>query len=174
MKQVMIDIETLSTVPTAAMIAVAAVIRDSSSVHRQARAWFIDRNFVIGHIDPETIEWWHTQDQRVKDQVFGGNQIPREALQELNGFLRSNGITPENFDEYRCYASPAMFDFPILRHQYHVAGLVPAWSWRAERCLSTLKKEIKDNFQVEIVDIEPDLKHHPTHASKSCVCEITS
>jgi hypothetical protein len=161
----MFDIETLSTFPNAAMIAVAVVIReDSNPNHRQARSWFIDKDFVIGHQDPATLEWWNAQDPAVRNQVFGGNQLPREVLQEMNGFLRSNGFTPDDGgDSYRCYASPAMFDFPILRHQYQQLGIIPAWHWRSERCLSTIKKEIRDHFNIEIPNITPDLAHHPVH-----------
>ena len=164
MKRVMIDLETLSTFPNAAVIAIGVVIRnDENPKHQQARSWFIDRDFVIGHEDPTTLEWWNAQDPRVKNQVFGGNQLPKEALQELNGFLKSNGVTPERTDDVRCYASPAMFDFPILRHQYQQLGIVPAWNWRTERCLSTMVKEIRDHFNVEIPWVEPELKHHPIH-----------
>lgn len=168
MKRVMIDIETLSTRPDAATIAIGVVIRnDVTPQHKQARSWFIDRDFVIGHQDPATIAWWNEQDPRVKNQVFGGNQLPREVLQELNSFLNSNGITPEAYGHsertYRCYASPAMFDFPILHMQYALQGITPAWSWRSERCLSTMMKEIRDNFGIEIRDVEPELKHHPVH-----------
>lgn len=165
MKRVMLDLETLSTFPNAAVIAIGVVIReDANPNHRQARSWFIDKDFVIGHQDHATQEWWNAQDPRVRNQVFGGNQLPKEALQELNGFLRSNDINPDDGgDGYRCYASPAMFDFPILRHQYQQLGLLPAWHWRSERCLSTIKKEIRDHFNVEIPDIVPDLAHHPVH-----------
>lgn len=168
MKRVMLDIETLSTFPNAAVIAFAAVVRDDSNPkHPQARAWFIDQDFVIGHQDSATLEWWASQRKEVRSVVFGGNQIPREAFQELNGFLASNGVNPlvyeQDSDAYRIYASPAMFDLPIMRHQYQQLGLAPAWHWRAERCLSTLKKEIRDNFSIEIADVEPELQHHPTH-----------
>jgi hypothetical protein len=165
MKRAMFDIETLSTFPTAAVIAIGVVIRDDDNLsHRQARSWFIDRDFVTGTEDRATLEWWNDQDERVRSQVFGGNQTPREVFQELNGFLKSNGIhANDGGDGYRCYASPAMFDFPILRHQYQQLGLLPAWHWRSERCLSTLKKEIRDNFSIEIADITPELAHHPVH-----------
>lgn len=167
MKRVMIDIETLSTFPNAAVIAVAVVIRaDENPKHPQARAWFIDQDFVIGHQDSATLEWWASQAKAVRDLVFGGNQIPKEAFQEVNGFLQSNGITPHQYndhEDYRVYASPAMFDLPILRHTYQQLGLAPPWHWRAERCLSTMKKEILDNFSIEIADVTPELAHHPIH-----------
>lgn len=161
MKRAMFDLETLSTFPNAAVIAIAVVIRDDNNPrHKQARSWFIDRDFVVGHQDRETQVWWEMQDERVKSVVLRGNQLPRESLQELNGFLQSHGVNQHN-DDVRCYASPAMFDFPILRYQYQQLGIMPAWHWRSERCLSTLKKEIKDNFGVTIADVEPELKHHP-------------
>lgn len=160
----MIDIETLSTFPNAAVIAIGVVIRrDATPKNIQARAWFIDRNFVIGHEDPGTLEWWSQQDLAVRSQVFGGNQIPREALQEVGAFLNSNGITPLNDENARVYASPAMFDLPILKYQYQQMGIAFPWHWRSERCLSTLKKEIHDNFGRQIADVEPELKHHPVH-----------
>jgi hypothetical protein len=157
----MFDIETLSTAPTAAVIAIAVVIRDDDfPQHKQARSWFIDRDFVIGHEDPETLAWWNDQDERVRNQVFGGNQLPREALQELNGFLHSHGFNQHNQD-VRCYAAPGMFDFPILKSQYQSLGIMPAWHWRTERCLETLRHELRDNFGLELPSIVPELKHHP-------------
>lgn len=159
----MFDIETLSTFPNAAIIAVGIAIRDDKTPkHVQARGWFIDRTMTIGHENRETLEWWDSQDPRVRNPVFAGNQIPREVFQEVNGFLQSNGIN-QDAEDVRCYASPAMFDFPILRYQYQQLGLLPAWHWRKERCLSTMMKEVKDNFDLEIVEIEPELKHHPVH-----------
>lgn len=163
MKRIMFDLETLSTFPNAAVIAIGVVVREDSIRYPQARSWFIDRNLVIGHEDPVTLEWWNMQDPRVRNQVFGGNQLPREVLVELNGFLLSNGVHPDRTEDVRCYASPAMFDFPILRHQYQQLGIIPAWSWRTERCLSTLMKEIRDHFNIEVRDVNPELKHHPVH-----------
>jgi len=164
MLRMMLDIETLSTFPNAAVIAIGVVIRnDDNPTYLQARSWFIYRDLVIGHENPETIEWWNAQNPVVRNQVFGGNQLPREALEELNGFLRSNGIHPDAIENVRCYASPAMFDFPILRHQYQMLGMIPAWSWRTERCLSTLREEIQDHFSIRIKEVEPELKHHPVH-----------
>lgn len=160
----MFDIETLSTFPHAAVIAIAVVIRDDQKPqHKQARSWFIDQAHARGDRNPETIAWWEQQDSRVKDIVFGGNQTPREALHELNSFLNSNLISEDQVDDVRCYAAPAMFDFPILRNQYYLQGITPAWSWRSERCLSTMIKEIQDNFNIEIRAKPPELKHHPIH-----------
>lgn len=164
MKRLMFDIETLSTFPDAAVIAIAVVIRDDENPsHLQARSWFIDLATTIGHRNPETMDWWAAQDPHVKNIVFAGNQVPREAIQELNGFLLSNGIHPDRTKDVRCYAAPASFDFPILTHQYQMLGLTPAWSWRTQRCLSSWKHELEDNLGIEIADVEPELRHHPVH-----------
>lgn len=173
--RVMIDIETLSTSPSAAVIAIAAVIWDEThNPIPTCASWFIDRDLVFGYEDPETLQWWNSQNPVVKDRVFGGNLTPREALQGLNNFLCSNRIFSDRVEDVRCYASPGMFDFPILRNQYQRMGITPGWSWRTERCLSTLMKEIKDNFGVEIPEVEIELKHHPVHDCLGQIQELNA
>jgi hypothetical protein len=173
MKRFMFDIETLSTKPTAAVIAVAvAVYDDSRPEHFQARSWFIDRDFVIGNIDPATLEWWDQQHPAVKSRVFGGHQIPKEVYQEMNGFIAANSAGLGD-DQIRCYADPSNFDFPILRHQYNECGIVPAWNWRSERCMGSIRKELEDaGFGVLRFEPPEDEKHHPIHDCRYQIKEL--
>lgn len=169
MRRVMIDLETLSTFPNAAVIAVAVAVYDDATPKAvSARGWFIDRDLVIGHEDPSTKEWWESQAAETKRVVFGGNQSPKEAMQEMNSFIAANCAGVKD-DHVRLYADPGMFDFPILRHQLQQLGLNPAWNWRNERCMRTMKKELADNTGITIEDVSPEIPHHPVH---DCLAQI--
>lgn len=163
-KRIVIDIESMSTFPNAAMLAVAVVIaRDDQPEQKNwiANAWFIAPELALGHVDSPTMEWWQEQNETVKKAVFGGNLSPREALQYLNSFLQPHLVD----DDYFIYADPAAFDFPILKTQFQQCGILQGWSWRREKCMSGMKHALEEGMGFEVKRFEPgiDLKHHPIH-----------
>jgi hypothetical protein len=170
----MFDIETLSTFPNAALLAVAIVVMDDKKPKQQdwmARGWFIDPNLTIGHVNPETMDFWNDQPNQVKSLVFAGNDTPREVLQSINGFLGSAIDDVENGD-YLCYADPAAFDFPILIYQYQQCGMIPGWHWRKQRCMGAMRKALEEEAEWEIDRVEAELKHHPVHDALAQMHEL--
>lgn len=170
MKRIMIDLETLSTFPNAAVIAIALAMWDDKAPKEiRARAWFIDPDFSIGHSNPETRDWWNEQDPQVRKRVFGGNETPRDVFQSVNLFV--NGFVSSD-EEVRVYADPATFDFPILQSQYQALGLPFPWSWRNQRCLRTMKKELADNTGIEIEEVASAIPHDPMPDALAQVQEL--
>lgn len=167
MKRAMIDLETISTFPNAAVVAIAIVLWDDKNPKDlRARTWYIDPDFAIGHNNPETRDWWNEQDPQVRKRIFGGNETPRDVFQSVNQFV--SGYVGKD-EEFRAYADPANFDFPILKSQYQALGLAAPWSWRDERCLRTMKKELADNTGIEIEDVLSEVPHDPMH---DCLAQV--
>lgn len=158
MKRVMLDIETVATVPTAAVIAVALAIRDETTKHVTGRTWYFDRNTIIGGVDPKTLEWWNQQDPRVRERIFGGTQSALECLKSIRNFYQANLLVYDG--PIRIYAAPAMFDFPIMRNQFSLFDVECPWDWKDERCLSTMRRELEDQGIV-LAEIPNENPHDP-------------
>jgi hypothetical protein len=162
MKRIMVDIETLATCPTAAMIGIAVAIRDDENpAETSARAWFIDPDLATGVRDGATIEWWQEEvPLTTRDLVWGGTQLPIDVLESVNQFVEMHLAGYKG--ELRVYADPAAFDFPILRHQYWLCNMDTPWSWRDERCLRSMKKALID-VGIDVPPVPNNMPHHPTH-----------
>lgn len=138
----MIDIETLSLRPNAHVTQIGYCVADLDSGEYlvPATAWRIadDQNHTT--IDFDTVKWWMQQDKDVVGPVFGfgegGNRYPEAhsmtVASEIVGLVRRYGIE-------EVWASPAMFDLPILTHLWY--GAKP-WKYDQERCMMTLYKRI--------------------------------
>lgn len=177
MKRIMLDIETLSTFPNAAVIAVALVVMEDGKPQKdwKARGWFINPELAIGHRDPATMEFWNAQPNQVKSLVFAGNDSPREALQSISAFVGSI-IGDHDSKDYRVYADPSNFDFPILRYQFQQSGIVFPWYWRRERCMGSMHKMIEEEWGFKIAHVGPpeEFKHHPIHDAIAQMHELNN
>lgn len=109
--KLMIDIETLSTRPDAAIVAIGAVafdktgISDTFEIHMAPETW-------CGHIDPDTVAWWMTQSQEAQKATFGAAKELQKnhlaAVLSLQTFI--NKHKPEEV-----WANDPSFDIVILR-----------------------------------------------------------
>ena len=131
---VMIDIETLSTHPTAAFFEVAAVPFDLDRKEPHAGDLHSNPGSLHLHIDPSnqiesgkfhvdwnTIKWWKNQTQSWDVP----ERIPTlMALQKL--------INTFNWKEVEgIWSKGSCFDIPILDHAFRAYGLKTPWSYRS-------------------------------------------
>src|SRR5260221_426000 len=139
----MIDIETLDSSPTAAVIAIGAcvftdgLISDSVSVIIDAEAAQI-----YGTTSDAAMGWWAHQDPEVRQRMFAGKIAPRVAAAEFSVYVRAQRV-----DEV--WANAPTFDLSILRHLYTRLGMRVPWHYRDERCVRTvyaLAKELGINY----------------------------
>jgi 3' exoribonuclease, RNase T-like len=134
-----IDVETLATTPDAHVVQVGWCagnwLTKEILVQPQTR-WMTDEP--AGRVDPETARWWLTQDPSVLRRVF----LSDASLRTTAHMLRHELAT--TVDTYGCdvWASPAMFDLPILNSLFTRAGLARAWEYNTERDMMTLYKLI--------------------------------
>lgn len=155
---VMIDIETLSTEPNAAVLSVAAV---SDTEHQFYCVLDLRPQIYEGrHISPDTLKWWMQQSEDARD-VFQEDDAAKyigEAYSGLDLLLKKTARAA-NIDpgEIEIWAKPPSFDCTILKTLFETFGLKELWSFRQERCLRTLIKLLP---HVE----EPEFVGTPHHA----------
>ena len=135
---VMIDIETLSTDPNAAVIQIGAVAFNLQTGEIGKRPFKI-------HVFPspestvsyDTVCWWMQQSDEARKSVFETSAcaVEYEAVFQLETWLQLEvGDTKEtNF-----WAMPPTFDLTILENMMARAGCAPLWKYNRTRCLRTL------------------------------------
>jgi hypothetical protein len=132
----MIDIETLDTRPTAAILSVAAVkfdleepgrILDELHVHVD-----IDSNLALNRtVSAATLLWWLDQGDEARRKLLEAPTVPLvEALVRLEGI-----VTPDD----RVWGNGASFDQVILTDAYRSCGRTAPWKFYKEMCYRTLK-----------------------------------
>lgn len=79
---VFLDLETLSTEPNAAILAIAAVAVDSIGTEISAFYCRIDSEQakIHGDVSPDTVAWWCKQSNEAQAEAFGGHEHPECAL----------------------------------------------------------------------------------------------
>lgn len=133
----MLDLETLSLRPTAKVLQVGYCLATllpggTATFTSPVDIWVDDPN---GHVDPGTVEWWEKQDQGVRRAVFHLPEYEtRAGAKEV--FERLAKVMADH-DVATVWASPAMFDLPILTNLWE--GRKP-WRYYVERDLYTLAK----------------------------------
>lgn len=135
MKRMMIDIETLSLRPEAAVTQIGLCLYDFSTGKYLVEPfnWNLDVRAQPGRdIDFETLQWWMRQSDAARDAVFSPavRMSPQESFEGMVGVMRLH--QPDEV-----WASPAMFDLPILTSLW--GGRKP-WVYNQERCMMTLYK----------------------------------
>jgi hypothetical protein len=155
MKRVAVDIETLATTPTAAIVSIGIVIQNNLDPEsRKTEIWRIEPMLAIGDRDPKTLEWWGQQDEIVKRVSFLGTDHPIDVCNSINFWLQ----THIGKDDVRYYANPARFDFAILANLFARCGIEPFIEWRLERCQRSIEKELND-----LGIPTPEFPHHFAH-----------
>lgn len=154
----MIDIETLSLRPDAYVTQVGYCVANLDTgqyLIDPKNSWLDQAHQESRHIDFDTVRWWMTQDKTVAAGVFGTNYTPRVFVAELFDML-GYLVVENNVDEV--WASPAMFDLPILTSLWE--GKKP-WVYSQERCLMTLYKTIDPGG---VLAPPPNQSHHDAAA----------
>jgi hypothetical protein len=146
----MIDLETLSTRKTAALLSIGAIkfdpagdnsklivggprrVEDIQSVTDSFyRRIVVESNKELGlHVDADTVKWWMRQSEEAKAEAFmGTDRVPvRQAMDEF--YLWFSGA------EF-VWSKGASFDCAILAEIFAIIGRKAPWKYPAERCVRT-------------------------------------
>lgn len=132
MKDVMLDLETLSTGNNAVILQIGACyfdritgeIGDTFCVNIDI-ASSIKEGFSI---DADTLKWWFKQDRGAKKSVIDDGVSIQEALTMFNNFVH-----PEV-----SIWSHSTFDYTKLENYYFKTGITPVFSFRSSRDIRTI------------------------------------
>lgn len=158
-RNIMIDIETWSTKPNAAIRSIAAVEFDiDTGVIGDKFYTNVSKihNSVDFDFDKETELWWASQSKE-SQKIFDDDQINiRFALYLLNEFIEPNDIIWSN--------SPS-FDCVILRDAMDYFNIIAEWEYYNERCVRTI---VNLNKKASDIPFE-GIKHY---AIDDCIHQI--
>jgi len=141
--RIMIDIETTGLRPGCHVLSIGAVFFNlDEGVSQDKRFYeriFFEHRFGLD-TDPETMLWWKDQPKEVRDEAFGGTELPRNVIGRFLNFLLKG---KDNGAERQLFSNHAQFDFPILEAYMEKFFLGDAWSHREINCYYTLANQIK-------------------------------
>ena len=142
MNHIMVDLETMSNAPNAAIVAVGAV---AFSVDDGIGDQFY---FPVGlkssmdaglHVDPDTIEWWMNQSQEAR-RIFA-RRVVRPTLERVLGKF-SDFVN--SYSDVCIWGNGADFDNAILASAYRATGLKQPWPYWMNRCYRTVSGMSRD------------------------------
>lgn len=132
---VMLDLETMSTKPDAAIIAIGACTFNHEKVVDQFYAKVsLQSSFDLGGVmDPRTVLWWLKQSEEARSEFGKENDLHiNSALSLYSQWF----VTVEGKEVWGCGAS---FDNVILRTAYERSGQICPWNFWDDRCYRTIK-----------------------------------
>ena len=134
-----LDLETMSTAPNAAIAAIGCVrVQQGEMVDEFYERVDLESSRAMGgQIDTPTLQWWLTQPQEARQEVSG--ELPgvhiTTALGNLSEFMRRGGITD---DQPLVWGNGSSFDNVILGSAFQRTGLTLPWKFWNDRDLRTL------------------------------------
>jgi hypothetical protein len=138
-KDLMLDLETLGTSPSAAIVAIGAAVFDRDGVYDSFyRPVSLNSNTRFGRIiDPDTVCWWLRQSDEARKDIYLANDDEavfglERALQDFTAFFKAQNI------QY-VWGDGADFDNVIITDAYKSVGIQRPWVYRSNRCFRTLK-----------------------------------
>ena len=139
MKHVMVDLETLSTAPNAAIMSIGAVAFDPETGRVGAEFYVnIDPKSAQDaglHVDAGTVSWWFSQSNEARAHLVAPKPLPLQAaLAAFQQFLMLE-VEPK----FTIWGNGASFDNVILSHAYEASGSPAPWRYWQDACYRTMK-----------------------------------
>lgn len=136
---VMLDLETMGTRPTAAIVAIGAVAFDvpTATVHSKFYTPVSLESAVAAgcDMDASTVLWWMKQSDAARAAFSGGGMQLVGALHAFSDWL--SGLAPP--DDVQVWGNGAGFDNVLLASAYRIAGVPRPWKHWNDRCYRTVK-----------------------------------
>lgn len=134
-KHIMIDFETLSTNPNAAVLSLGAVALTKQGLTGEEFYVNIDGDDCkkLGlHESASTVAWWESQSQEARDTLQVDKKLLLVAMTMFSTWVRTVGGT-------HVWGNGADFDNPILKSCYEALGADTPFKPYNGRCYRTIK-----------------------------------
>lgn len=136
MKNVMLDLETMGTTASAAIVSIGAVTFTSDKVLKRFHTGVdLDSCLARGlRVDGGTVRWWLTQPEAARNQLLALRTLPlKEALSAFTAWIGD--------EEVLMWGNGAAFDNVILRSAYLACRMPTPWTHWNDRCYRTVKRQ---------------------------------
>ena len=145
MRDVMIDIETMSNTPDAAIVSIGAVEFDFAS-KRLGEEFYVNIDLASavdsgGVMNASTVIWWMKQTEAARSLFLEPAQHIADALNHFSEWMQQRGEK----NDIRVWGNGAAFDNVILVAAYTRLGLEPPWKFWNDRCYRTIKNLFPKN-----------------------------
>lgn len=133
---VMVDLETLGTVPGSIILSIGAVGFGPKKEHGSTFYEKISIESCQKHgltFDADTLVWWMQQRIEAKAEAFSGALPLPVVLRDFSEFLGSDAKDVE------IWGNGASFDIALLAAAYRAAEIPVPWKFWNERCYRTMK-----------------------------------
>lgn len=138
-KHLMLDLETMSTQPNAAIIAIAAVPFEPSTGEIGEGLFYEivdlrDQALYDCHISGDTVLWWLSQSDNARHKITQAKteSLP-DVLAKLNRF-----VALECCEQVQVWGNGCCFDNVILRTAFENCEIKPFWHFRHDRDVRTM------------------------------------
>ena len=136
---IMIDLETMGTRPSAAIVSIGAVIFDEHTLRDQFYANVNLQSAIDSGatVSGATVMWWLKQhdDARLAISDPHSAQPIREVLGDFDSYVRRT----VGYDIDGVWGNGAAFDNVVLAESYRRLGMEPPWPYWLDRCYRTKK-----------------------------------
>lgn len=126
MKQICLDIETLSNKSNAAVTQIGALIFDETTGDVSDEFLVnIDIRSLDGysfHVDYDTLGWWFNQSRDAQQSVYGDHLVKVNIKEALSSFSKWVVAQHEKYGKNLKVWSHSTFDPPILTNAYYLLG----------------------------------------------------
>lgn len=149
-RHLMVDIETLDTKPTAAIVAIAALVFDPEDPSYNGPPFecvvSLSSNIQAKRtVSLETLTWWEQQPQAAKDAI-ADSFLSGNAARKLEPALDSFSDFVSEVNPAAIWANSPSFDLAILRDALQNIDYTVPWQFYQERDVRTLKAMIPDGL----------------------------
>ena len=156
---VMIDLETMSTQPDAAVCSIGAVLFDPELPGEGIRPETFYRRGLLsssvlhgGQMEPETVLWWMQRDDAARAELWAEPSSLVRALTDLRDWMQPHNVTD-------VWGNGADFDLVILSGAYLRARLTRPWTYHQQRCL----RERRQAHRRLKLPGDGEAQHHALH-----------
>ncbi len=160
---VMVDLETLSKLPTAAFTSIGACLFEPHSdwigetFHMHVSLENATRAGL--KMDASTVMWWLDQSDEARRTLVLGQLDAAPLVTALEAFA---AFLPPGVE---IWCNGNSFDLPILQNAYHIAGIETPWLYYNERDLRTLKA-LNKGARIERAGIHHNALDDAVHQAK--------
>lgn len=138
-KRICVDIETMSSAPDAAVIAIGACSFNDSAILNTFEILIDPADATLyGSVSPLTMEWWGKQEPTIRQRMFSGTDTAEGACNRFSTWCKAQKAE-------EAWANSPCFDISILRNLYKQLKLDFPIHFREERCIRTIYALAKEH-----------------------------